>query len=102
MDQSVLATDSPSTVVPTGQLWAWGQNASGQAGSGAAGSDVLSSLGNGRFELPIGELSDWMPSTPTRQAIRTSAESILAPIVGRTADRTQIAHARWPPRPRGG
>jgi alpha-tubulin suppressor-like RCC1 family protein len=41
--QHVLATDSPITTVPTGQLWAWGRNASGQVGGGSAGSDVLSS-----------------------------------------------------------
>jgi hypothetical protein len=38
-------------------------------------------LPDGRYELAIGELGDWRPTTPARQARRTLAAASLAPLL---------------------
>jgi hypothetical protein len=57
-------------------------------------------LAGDRYELTVGELNDWLPGTPTRQAMRASGGALLAPLLVRGRAANEISFARY--KPRGG
>ena len=52
-------------------------------------------LPNGRYELGFGELGDWLPQTPTRQALRSLAEGQLAACLPTSVDADALVRLRW-------
>jgi hypothetical protein len=58
----------------------------------------VSPLDEGRVEVPIGDLADWLPDSPVRSRLREQARSVLAPCLPRRGESSLMARERPEPR----